>query len=69
MHFSFQNINFCCLQDTRSENQLNRLNTAEVLRATDNKMLKLFASQQNINAKIENSQMQPNAYQVKLSKR
>ncbi|CAD1479002.1 unnamed protein product, partial [Heterotrigona itama] len=50
-------------KDTRSENQLSRLNTAQVLRATNNKMLKLFASQQNVNAKIGNSQMQPKTYQ------
>ncbi|KAK9299309.1 hypothetical protein QLX08_007659 [Tetragonisca angustula] len=50
-------------KDTRSENQLNRLNTAQVLHATDNKMLKLFASQQNVNAKIENPQMQPKTCQ------
>lgn len=55
-------------QDTKSENQLNTLNTAQILHATDNKMLKLFASHQNVNSKMENPEIQSKIYQVKSCK-
>ncbi|XP_071857875.1 uncharacterized protein isoform X1 [Bombus fervidus] len=56
--------NFHKKKDTRSENQLNTLNT--ILHVTDNKMLKLFASQQNVNTKMENPEMQSKIYQNTL---
>ncbi|CAL7942904.1 unnamed protein product [Xylocopa violacea] len=40
-------------KDTRSENQLNMLNKLQILHTADNKMLKLFASQQNVRTKME----------------
>nr|XP_033325726.1 uncharacterized protein LOC117220145 isoform X1 [Megalopta genalis] len=41
-------------KDTRSENQLNRWNTPEISRSTDNaKVLKLFSSQQNVKTLTE----------------
>lgn len=50
-------------KDTKSENQLNTLNTTQILHATDNKMLKLFASHQNVNSKMENPEIQSKIYQ------
>ncbi|KOC70758.1 hypothetical protein WH47_06798, partial [Habropoda laboriosa] len=52
-------------EDTRSENLLNTLNTTQ-LHAIDNKMLKLFASQQNVNSEMDTSNIQFKTYQVNI---
>ncbi|XP_076753315.1 uncharacterized protein LOC143424842 [Xylocopa sonorina] len=53
--------------DTRSENQLNMLNKLQTLHATDNKMLKLFASQQNVKTKMEIPDIQSKICQLQSS--
>lgn len=52
------------MQDTRSENQLNTFNTAKMLHASDNKMLKLFASQQNVKTEMGILNVQTNVYRI-----
>ncbi|CAK9817405.1 hypothetical protein ANTPLA_LOCUS9365 [Anthophora plagiata] len=52
-------------EDTKSENLLNALNTTQLL-ATDNKMLKLFASQQNVNSDVETRNIQSKTCQSSI---
>ncbi|XP_026670363.1 uncharacterized protein LOC108626027 [Ceratina calcarata] len=54
--------------DTRSDNQLHTtLNMTQMLHAGDNKMLKLFASQQNVKAHLEGPDIQSKIYQGVIS--
>ncbi|CAK9802560.1 hypothetical protein ANTQUA_LOCUS3377 [Anthophora quadrimaculata] len=54
-------------EDTKSENLLNALNATQLL-AADNKMLKLFASQQNVNLDVETQNVQSKTCQSQDSK-
>lgn len=55
-----------CLQNIRSENRLNKCNTAQVSGTTGNAtLLKLFSSQQNVKTQIEVPEMRTKSEQVK----